>query len=134
MRQSAFRSRQSAINLLNRKPIADCGEPSKSMKSLGKFLSSKYRIDAAPRKGKIKMVDEKTIFFLATKIIEEEYGKKGVASVFPRYYKDGKLFLSGKSSLWVEEMKVFRADFIRRLAESGADTITDIKVSHEYGR
>jgi hypothetical protein len=104
------------------------------MKSLAKFLASKYRQDAAPRKGKIKVVDEKTIFFLAEKIIEEEYGKKGVVSVVPRYYKDGKLFLSGKSSLWVEEVKNFRADFLRRLAEAGADVVTDIKVSHEYGR
>jgi hypothetical protein len=104
------------------------------MKSLGKFLASKYRQDAAPRKGKVKAVDEKTIFFLATKIIEEEYGKKGVASVFPRYYKDGRLFLSGKSSLWVEEMKNFRVDFLRHLADQGADVVTDIKVSHEYGR
>lgn len=104
------------------------------MKSLGKLLTSKYRQDAMPRKGKAKVVDQKTIFFLAEKIIEEEYGKKGAASVFPHYFKDGKLFLSGKSSLWVEEVKGFRADFLRRLADAGADVVTDIKVSHEYGK
>lgn len=104
------------------------------MKSLGKFLASKYRQDAAPRKGKVKAVDQKTIFFLAEKIIEEEYGKRGAASVAPRYYKDGKLFLSGKNSLWVEEVKAFRVDFLRRLAEAGADIVKEIKVSHEYGR
>lgn len=104
------------------------------MKSLEKLLISKYRRDSAPRKRKGGILDEKTLFFLAAKIIEEEYGKKGAASVSPRYFKDGKLFLTGKSSLWVEEMKAFRADFLRRLIESGADTVTDIKVSHEYGR
>lgn len=104
------------------------------MKSLAKFLTSKYRQDAAPRKGKIKAVDEKTIFFLAAKILEEEYGKKGVASIVPRYFDGSKLFLSCKSSLWVEEMKNFREDFLRRLEDAGVDTVKDIKVSHEYGR
>lgn len=104
------------------------------MKSLGKFLASKYRQDAEPRKGKIKAIDQKTVFFLAEKIIEEEYGKRGAASLAPRYFKDGKLHISGKSSLWVEEIKNFREEFLRRLAESGADTVKEIKVSHEYGK
>lgn len=104
-----------------------------SMKSLGKLLVSKYRQDAAPRKGKVKVLDQKTVFFLAEKIIEEEYGKRGAVSVVPRYFKDGKLFLSGKTSLWVEEVKTFREEFLRRLADAGADTVKDIKVSHEYG-
>lgn len=104
------------------------------MKSLGKFLVSKYRIDAPVRREKAKPIDEKTVFFLAHKIIEEAYGKKGVASVAPRYLKGGTLFLSGKSSLWVEEMKSFRSELLRRLADAGAGTITEIKVSHEYSR
>jgi hypothetical protein len=105
------------------------------MKSLGKFLVSKYRQDAAPRKGKVKPVDEKTVFFLATKIIEEEYGKKGIASVVPRHFDGSKLFLSGKSSLWVEEVVAFRKEFLRRLNEmTGTDAVKEIKVSHEYGR
>lgn len=104
------------------------------MKSLGKFLASKYRQDAAPRKGKVKAVDQKTIFFLAEKIIEEEYGKRGVASVVPRSFDGRKISLSCKSSLWVEEMSAFRADFLRRLADQGADAVVDMKASNEYGR
>ncbi len=104
------------------------------MKSLGKFLVSKYRQDAAPRKGKMKPVDEKTIFFLAAKIIEEEYGKKGAASVVPRYFDGSKLFLSCKSSLWVEESVAFRTELLRRLSDQGAGIVKEIKVSHEYAR
>ncbi len=104
------------------------------MKSLGKLLVSKYRQDTVPRKGRVKAVDQKTVFFLAEKIIEEEYGKRGAASVVPRYFKDGKLYLSGKSSLWVEEVKNFREAFLQRLSDAGVDSVKDIKVSHEYGR
>ena len=104
------------------------------MKSLAKFLASKYRQDAAPRAGKMKVLDEKTLFFLVTKIIEEEYGKRGIASVVPRYFDGSKLFLSCKSSLWVEEIASFRSDFLRRLLDQGAESVKDIKVSHEYGR
>ena len=102
------------------------------MKSLGKFLASKYRQDNAPTRMS-KVVDEKTIFFLASKIIEDEYGKRGAASVVPRYFDGKKLFLSCKSSLWVEEMAAFRGDLIRRLSDQGADIVVDIKASHEYG-
>ncbi|MFZ1735877.1 MAG: hypothetical protein IPJ67_04805 [Candidatus Moraniibacteriota bacterium] len=104
------------------------------MKSLAKFLASKYRQDSAPRKRKVRVIDEKTIFFLVAKILEEEYGKRGVASVVPRYFDGRKLFLSCKSSLWVEEVIAFRADLLRRLSEQGVDSVTDIKASHEYGR
>lgn len=104
------------------------------MKSLGKFLVSKYRQDAVPRKGKLKAVDEKTIFFLAAKIIEEEYGKKGAASIAPRYFDGNKLFLSCKSSLWVEEAVAFRTELLRRLCDQGVGIVKEIKVSHEYVR
>ncbi len=104
------------------------------MKSLAKFLASKYRQDSAPRKRKARVIDEKTIFFLVEKILEEEYGKRGVASVVPRYFDGRKIFLSCKSSLWVEEVTAFQSDLLRRLSEQGVDGVTDIKVSHEYGR
>lgn len=104
------------------------------MKSLANFLASKYRQDSAPRKKTSRAVDEKTVLFLATKIIEEEYGKRGVASVVPRSFDGGRLFLSCKSSLWVEEMAAFRMDLLRRLADQGADAVVDMKASNEYGR
>lgn len=104
------------------------------MKSLAKFLASKYRQDAAPRKQKSRVIDEKTIFFLVTKILEEEYGKRGVISVVPRYFDGRKLFLSCKNSLWVEEVTAFRKDLLRRLSDQGVDVVTDIKASHEYGQ
>lgn len=104
------------------------------MKSIAKFLVSKYRQNAEPRKQKVRVIDEKTIFFLTAKILEEEYGKRGAASVVPRYFDGRKLFLSCKSSLWVEEAAAFRTDLLRRLSEQGVDIVTDIKVSHEYGR
>lgn len=105
-----------------------------SMKSLAKFLTSKYRYDAAPRTGTARVLDEKTLFFLVTKIIEEEYGKRGIASVVPRYFDGSKLFLSCKSSLWVEEIALFRIDLLRRLSDQGVESVKDIKVSHEYAR
>lgn len=104
------------------------------MKSLANFLASKYRQDSAPRKKTSRAVDEKTVLFLATKIIEEEYGKRGVASVVPRSFDGGRLFLSCKSSLWVEEMAAFRMDLLRRLADQGADAVVDMKASNQYGR
>lgn len=102
------------------------------MKSLGKFLNAKYKKES--RENFTKIVDERTVFFLAKKIIEEEYGKRGISSVKPRYFSSGKLFLSGKNSLWVDEMNSFRGELLSRLNETvGMECVKEIKISHEYG-
>ncbi|QQS21007.1 MAG: DUF721 domain-containing protein [Candidatus Moraniibacteriota bacterium] len=110
------------------------------MKSLGKFLSSKYvtkraegvPIDTALRSRTTKKIDEKTIFFLVSKVLEEEYGKRGAAMVRPSFFRDGKLFLKAKSSLWAEEMRLFAPELLERLTDSAGSAVLEIKVSHEY--
>lgn len=100
------------------------------MKSLGKFLDAKYQ-----EKHSVRLIDEKTIFFLAKKIMEDEYGKKGASSVVPQYFSGGKLFFSGKSGLWVEEISLFRKEFLCRINEMiGTEYVKDIKISHEFSR
>jgi hypothetical protein len=50
------------------------------------------------------LLDEKTIFYIAKKVLVEEYGIRGGENIIPSLYQDKKLFLSSRSSLWGNEV------------------------------
>ena len=114
------------------------------MKSLGKFLEKKYVPSAsnasvgaerkASSRAKPKPIDEKTIFFFAEKILRDEYGKRGMEMLRLARFRDGKLSLRAKSSLWADEARNFRSELLRRLARDlGDGVVKEVKVFHEYG-
>jgi len=76
-----------------------------------------------------KMVlDEKTIFYVFGKIIEEEYGKNGVKNFKPFFYKNNKIFVKCPSSSWKSELWLNKGEILGKInRELGAKEILDIK-------
>src|SRR3989304_7215851 len=97
------------------------------MKIIKKLLSQKQKQLFSPKE---REIDEKTIFQITKNVIMEEYGKRGSENITPTFYKDKKLFLSIKSSLWVSEIMLERAHLCKLINKTiGVDEIKEIKAS-----
>ena len=74
-------------------------------------------------------MDEKSIFYFFNKIIEKEYGNRGLESLRPTYWKNGKLFVEAKSSVWGGDLWINRAAIISKInQEIGSRTVDEIKI------
>lgn len=99
------------------------------MKTIKKLL---FRKQKQLSSSKEKEIDEKTIFHIAKRVIIEEYGKRGGENVIPVLYKDKKLFLSPRSSLWASEMMLERAYLCKQINKMiGAEVVKEIKVTRQ---
>lgn len=78
------------------------------MKKIGQYLKNKNLTKQA-------VLDEKTVFYIFKKIIQSEYGNKGVEKVKPDFYKNGKLFISSDSSSWANEMWLGREEIKNKI-------------------
>lgn len=101
------------------------------MKALGSLLMKTYQdraqqIEQAP---KTIVVDDQSVFYVFKKIISQEYGARGEQNIEARYYKDKKLFVASKSSLWMSELQLNRKHFTDKMNEElGIEAILEIKV------
>lgn len=74
-------------------------------------------------------VDEKTIFYFFNKIIEREYGNKGLANLRTEILKNKKLFIKAKSSVWANELWLNRGEIIKKInKEISSPEIDEIKI------
>ncbi|MDD2766875.1 MAG: DciA family protein [Candidatus Moranbacteria bacterium] len=91
--------------------------------------------DLLPRKRSSSVVveiDEKTIFHIAKRILIEEYGVRGGENIIPSFYKEKKLFLSPRSSLWANEVYLMKEHITRRINEmSGNEVVKEIKITQQ---
>ncbi|MFZ3032174.1 MAG: DciA family protein [Candidatus Moraniibacteriota bacterium] len=81
------------------------------------------------RKSEETHFDEQTVFYIAKKVLGEEYGLKGSENITPTLYKEKKLFLSSRSSLWGNEIWLERErlqEKINRLL--GSEAVREIKI------
>jgi Dna[CI] antecedent, DciA len=78
------------------------------------------------------LLDEKTVFYIARKIISEEYGQRGGENIVPVHYQEGKLFLSSRSSLWGNEVWLER-EVLRNKMNTllGQEGIQEIKITRD---
>jgi hypothetical protein len=81
---------------------------------------------------RVMHLDEKTVFFIAKKVLVTAYGVRGGENIVPALYKDKKLFLSSRSSLWGNEVWLER----ERLKEEmnsllGCEAIAEIKLNRD---
>lgn len=98
------------------------------MKTIKKLLSQKQKLLSSSLKE--REIDEKTIFHIAKRVIVEEYGKRGGENVIPILYKDKKLFLSPRSSLWASEVMLERVYLCKQINKMiGEEAIKEIKIS-----
>ncbi len=76
--------------------------------------------------------DEKTVFYIARKVLAEEYGLRGGENIIPTLYKDKKLFLSARSSLWGNEVWLERERLRERMnALLGTEGIIEVKIGRD---
>ena len=95
------------------------------MRTLRELLPKKQR--SLP-----KEIDEKTIFHVAKKAITEEYGVRGGENIIPVLYREKKLFLAPRSSLWASEILLQREHLSRRINDAlGAEWVKEIKVARQ---
>lgn len=90
--------------------------------------------DLLPKKRSSRpfIIDEKTLFFVAKKVLIEEYGVRGGENILPTFYKEKKLFLSPRSSLWSSEIYLMREHLCKRINEMlGSDVIQEIKITQQ---
>ncbi len=106
-----------------------------TMKAIGNFLIETYKdraqqLNEAPR---AIVLDDQSIFYVFKKIVAQEYGARGEQNIEARYYKDKKLFVASKSSLWMSELQLNRQYFIEKMNEElGTDAILEIKVESSF--
>lgn len=92
------------------------------MKKLGDILNQK-------RGSKRPQLDKKSIYYFFNKVIEKEYGSKGMENLKPDFLKNGKIFVKAKSSVWANELWLNREDFLDKMnKEIGSEEIKEIKI------
>lgn len=101
------------------------------MKKIGDIFAS------AQKKRKIgsvvKGIDEKTIIFLAERVILSQYGIRGRENIIPKAFKEKKLFFLCRSSLWMNELWMNRDLIVKKMnQELGEGFIVDIKVTEMF--
>lgn len=96
------------------------------MRTLKDFLPKK-RYASKMKEG--LPLDEKTIFYIAKRVLGEEYGLRGGENIIPALYKDKKLFLSSRSSLWGNEVWLERERLRGKMNTLlGSEGIVEIKL------
>ncbi len=92
------------------------------MKKLADLINSKKGFSRAK-------IDEKTIFYFFNKVVEREYGNKGLANLKADFLKSGKLFVKTKSSVWANELWLNKKDVAEKInKEIGSKEVDEIKI------
>ena len=96
------------------------------MRTLKDLLPKRPR---ATQGGQTAHFDEQTIFYIAKKVLSEEYGLKGGENIIPTLYKEKKLYLSSRSSLWGNEIWLERERLQEKMNKLlGGEAIQEIKI------
>jgi len=101
------------------------------MKKIGDIFASAEK--KRKMRSVIKGIDEKTILFLAEKIVLSQYGVRGRENIIPKAFKEKKLYFLCRSSLWMNELWINRDVIIRKMnQELGDGFISDIKTTEMF--
>ncbi len=79
------------------------------------FQSLLQKKIAAPATSGVKGMDQATITFLFTKLLEEEYGIRGKENVFVEAYTDKTLVIKVYKSLWYTELLLQKESLLQKL-------------------
>lgn len=79
------------------------------MKKIADYLERKKIIK------KDIVCDEKTIFYIFSKIIQIEYGRRGVCEFTPHLYRYNLIYVHAKKSSWAHELFTNRINIIQKI-------------------
>lgn len=92
------------------------------MKKIGDLIKSKNGL-------KKPLIDEKSIFYIFNKIIEREYGSRGLANLKPDFLKDKKIFVKAKGSVWANELWLNKEEIMEKInREIGSEELKEVKI------
>jgi hypothetical protein len=79
----------------------------------------------------ITKLDDKSIYYFFNKVVEKEYGNKGLGSLKPDYFEAGKIFVKAKSSVWANELWLNREEIKEKInKEIGSREVVEIKIKN----
>jgi len=74
-------------------------------------------------------LNDKDIFYVFKKVIQEEFGNIGAAKLKPDYFGKNILHVKSESSAWASELWLNKNLILRKLKkELGADAVKEIKL------
>ena len=96
------------------------------MKSLKNLLQKKISKDGELQKNNL---DEKTIFFVFKRVIQNEFGNLGVENFQPSYFSRKPIFIKTKNPAWAAELWMNKEKIVKKVnQELGEDAVGKIKV------
>lgn len=101
------------------------------MKQLSSLLSIHNKESSSSKPKQLAVLDEKTVFFLFSKIVDEQYGKRGRRVIFPSKYDQKILLVKVASPLWAQELIMERFTLCNLINQAiGEEILLDIRVIH----
>lgn len=98
------------------------------MQKIGSILMQTYQERVAR-----VVLDDQSVFYIFRKLVTEEFGSRGERYIEPRYFKNKKLIVAAKNSLWMNEIQMSRDHFITMMnKELGEGAVLDIRVESSY--
>ncbi|EKE20262.1 MAG: hypothetical protein ACD_8C00029G0007 [uncultured bacterium] len=89
------------------------------MKTLGSFIDKKK---LAGQTG----IDEKSVFYIFSLIIKEEYGLKGAQNIKPMFFRDKRIFIKISRSAWQSEIWLSKKELIEKInTQLGGNEVLD---------
>lgn len=89
------------------------------MKTLGSFIDKKKLVGQTG-------IDEKSVFYIFSLIINEEYGLKGAQNIKPMFFRDKKIFIKVSRSSWSSEIWLNKKELIEKInAQLGGSEVVD---------
>ncbi|MEI8103852.1 MAG: DciA family protein [Candidatus Moraniibacteriota bacterium] len=79
------------------------------------------------------VLDDQTLFYVFKQLVTREFGAQGGTHLEARYFKDKKLFVAAKSSIWAQELFLEQENFRVLLnKELGQEVVEEIKVESSF--
>jgi hypothetical protein len=88
------------------------------MKALGDILHQR-------KIHKKQNLDDKAVFFVFKKVIEEEFGQLGKQKFTPDYFAKGILFIRADNSIWSAELWTNKARIINKINKEIGDVVVE---------
>jgi hypothetical protein len=96
------------------------------MKSIKSLLNKKA---GAAKMSRQTNLNDKDVFYVFKKVIQEEFGNVGAAKLKPNYFGKNILYVKSESSAWASELWLNKNLILRRLKkELGADAVKEVKL------
>ncbi len=97
------------------------------MKKLKEILNQRQPLINQKRE-----LGSKSIFYFFSKIIEKEYGNRGLENLKPVFWKNGKLFVESRNSVWGGDLWINRRKIIKKInQEIGLKEVQEIKIENK---